>query len=62
MYLLVHLFISHRGKKMIKAILTVNIKEEGGAAILSNPIAADKEGVKDEKRLQSKIKSKFVMV
>ena len=47
---------------MIKAILTVNIKEEGGAAILSNPIAADKEGVKDEKRLQSKIKSKFVMV
>ena len=40
----------------------MNIKEEGGTAILPNPIAENKEDINDEERLQWKIAGKFVTV
>ena len=40
----------------------MNIKEEGGTAILPNPIAENKEDINDEERLQWKIAGKFVVV
>ena len=45
-----------------QCLLTVNIKEEGGTAILPNPIAENKEDINDEERLQWKIAGKFVVV